>query len=211
ATGNGNNIIVDFGTLILSGAGTLNNTLTTGQAITVQSGGTLTLDNTATVTTDRIATPTTINLNNGRLRFIGNASAAATETLGTVNLTAGFGNVIQSDRDNNNNVLTITTLTRNAAASVRVVAGNAGAGTLTANQQVNAILVRGNNLTLANGGAFTLTVGNGNVGTLATSGTNNKIFASVDFAAQEGVVLVNAGGTLEIAGAVGGTNANSLN
>src|SRR5205085_6110515 len=64
--------------------------------------------------------------------------------------------------------------------------------------------------TLAAGGG-SLIVGNGNAGTLASSGTNNRVFADVDFGAQEGVVHVNAGGTLELAGVLSGTNANSLN
>ena len=61
--------------------------------------------------------------------------------------------------------------------------GQTSTMTLTAGRQVNALLIRGNNLTLT--GGFALIVGNGNAGTLAASGTGNLISSGIDFGAPD--------------------------
>lgn len=127
SSGNGN-VVVDFATLQLSGNGTLS-TGAAGQTITLQSGGTLNLDNTGTAVADRVADTAAINLNNGRLLFRGNAGTAVTEVIGAVNLTAGFGSVIQMDRTGANLNLTAASLNRGAGSSVRFVATGADIGT----------------------------------------------------------------------------------
>ena len=105
---------INEGTLSLAGNGAL---ASSAGAITV-SNGTLILDNTGTNNSNRISATPTLTLNDGNIRFLGNATANSSESLGTVTANNGnstffldAGTLVQSD-------VTIANLTRIGSATV---------------------------------------------------------------------------------------------
>ncbi len=81
-------------------------------AVAVNQGGTLTLDNTGTNNTDRIANSAPITLSGGTLNFLGNATAASTETVGALTLGAGTSTVNTTPGTGQTAALTFASLTR---------------------------------------------------------------------------------------------------
>ncbi|MBI4327615.1 MAG: autotransporter-associated beta strand repeat-containing protein [Chloroflexi bacterium] len=116
---------INAGTLTLSGSGTA--TSVTG--FTVNSGAVLTLNNAVSNNGDRIGDAATLTLDGGSVNFIGN-TADSTETAGALTLSGG-ANAVNVQRANNSSfaVLTLSSLTRNAGATVNFL-NAAGGGTL---------------------------------------------------------------------------------
>lgn len=116
---------INAGTLTLSGSGTA--TSVTG--FTVNSGATFTLDNAASNNGNRIGNTATLALDGGTLNFLGNA-ASSTETGGALTLSGGASTVnVQRSGAGTSAQLTLSSLTRNAGATVDF-SNAAGGGTL---------------------------------------------------------------------------------
>jgi fibronectin-binding autotransporter adhesin len=79
---------VEGGTLSVGGGGAL-----LSPTITVTEGGTFALDNSGTANPNRLPSGAAINLNGGTLRFIGNSTTFATETVGVITLTGGHSTI----------------------------------------------------------------------------------------------------------------------
>jgi autotransporter-associated beta strand protein len=83
---------------------------------TVMEGGVLTLDNTATAVSGRLASPltggaNTLNINGGQFVILPNASTSVTETLSTLTVGAGAGEMLLDAVTNSGITLNVTTLT----------------------------------------------------------------------------------------------------
>lgn len=102
---------VNGGTLVISGSGSLG---TAAVPNTVTSGGTLWVDDTGTAIANRQGNTRTMNLSSATFRYTANASAASTETLGTLTSTWG-GNTIRVDTGNSS-TLTFGALNTNVVA-----------------------------------------------------------------------------------------------
>src|SRR5262249_46387830 len=78
---------------------------------------------------------------------------------------------------------------------------------LTSSGSVNAVLIRGNNITVSGAAGTTLTVGSATQsGTVAGSGTGNTISVpTVALGTAEGVFLADVGATLTTSGTITGT------
>ncbi len=101
--------------LRLQGAGTMGSV--TG--LTVREGGTFTLDNTGTNNTTRVNNSATVELNGGTLAYLGNASAASSETVGALTLSGGANTITNTNgATNRSSVLTFGSVTRNTGATV---------------------------------------------------------------------------------------------
>ena len=87
-------------------------------ALTINSGGTITLDNTSVNNSNRINPSAAIALNGGTLNFLGNGSAASTQTLGAVTLVSGNSTINSANQTGQTATLTIASLTRSAGATV---------------------------------------------------------------------------------------------
>jgi autotransporter-associated beta strand protein len=137
----GQSSYVTGGTLTLSGAGALPSV----PLISVAGSSTLTLDNTGTNVSNRISA--NLNIGGGTLNFLGNASAASTETIGTLtftnlNNTAGSNGtavVNVSPGSGQSAVLRVSDLSRGANNTLLVRGTNLGGapGADTANLMVN--------------------------------------------------------------------------
>ncbi len=126
----------------LTGAGVSNPTVavatsTAGvSSIILNNGGTLTLDNsTAGNNTNRLADIAGLTLNGGTLNFLGNGSAASSETIGALFLNSGNSTINSSNGTGQSAALTFTSLSRNPGATVNFTAG-AGQTLGTASNQV---------------------------------------------------------------------------
>jgi len=123
---------INGGTLALSGAN--GSILTTGSiasiavGTTAGPGGAMTLDNASANNTNRVPDASTLTLNNGTINFIGNATAASTETIGAITAAKG-ANLIN--------------LSGGASGKVAVLTSTAGAITRTAGATLNIIVANG--------------------------------------------------------------------
>ena len=84
---------LNVASLTFAGAptGTITTTVPGSAGLTINTGGTVTLDNTSVNSLNRINDAVPVVLNGGALNFLGNASAASSETLGHA-LTLSSGN-----------------------------------------------------------------------------------------------------------------------
>lgn len=161
ASGLAGTLLLDGGTLKLSGAGAL----TGVSGVSLGNRSVLALDNSVSNVGDRTAGP--IASAGGTIQFIGNAAATA-ETLGAVTLNAG-ALTISTTPGAGGSVLTIPSITRNAGGTLYVT----GTGLGGASNQV--VLTTANALT--NGILPWAVAGNGTVNRFATHGGNGTTLA----------------------------------
>ena len=113
---------INGGTLLLNGASgaiASSSGITVGQTNGVT--GTLTLDNSSANNSDRVGS-VAMGFNNGTLNYIGNATSASTETLGTITAAVGHNQLV---------------LSGGASGQVAILTSTAGAVTRTAGATLN--------------------------------------------------------------------------
>ncbi len=148
-----NAMIVNYGNLVLSGAGTM-----TGGNWTINPTANVTLDNNVAGSLSNRMGARAVNIVGGNLTIIGNAAAATTEALGANSITVNSGNVV-----------------------ITLAASGTGAVALSSTSQLvrtanGTALFRGTNLGSTPGaGVATLTVGSVPIiGQQGTAGTKNR-------------------------------------
>ncbi|MBP6931266.1 MAG: autotransporter-associated beta strand repeat-containing protein, partial [Candidatus Pacebacteria bacterium] len=109
------------GEVVLSGSGAI-----PGSGITIGSGGTLTLDNSSTTILDRISDTYSFTMNGGNFNFIGNASGAASETVGALTSTTGHNIVTVTPGSGGSTIMRFGSLSRSAGSSLLFRGTNLG-------------------------------------------------------------------------------------
>ena len=114
--------------------GTITTTVAGSPALSINTGGTLTLNNTSVNNTNRINPNDPVVMSGGTFNFIGNATAASSQTFNAASgLILNPGNATINVTSNGANaVLTWVTLTRNPGATVNFTAGPTNNQTLNA-------------------------------------------------------------------------------
>ncbi len=122
---------ITSGTLSLTGAnGAIQGSGGTLGAIAVYPGATLALTNTTNNNTDRILNSGDITLEGGTFTFLGNGTASSTETVDVISLARGHSTINSSPGTASlSNVLTASSLTRSANATVHFTSSNVTLGT----------------------------------------------------------------------------------
>ncbi len=142
------NLVLNTGTLTLSGTGALVTTGTT--AVTLNLAGGLTLDNSGTsqipTTTSlnaRLAANTTLTFNGGTFTFNGSnaVNATTTQTLGNVTLNSGQSTIISSKGTGATDIsaLTFGTFTRTTGAGATATFQAGATGTQTFDTSTNVV------------------------------------------------------------------------
>ena len=125
-------IVVNSGTFVLGGAGTLGSIA----SITVNTTGAFAIDNSSTNNPNRVNDSANVTLNGGTFNFVGNV-ASSSETLQNLNLGAGTSTVNVFTSFNVGATLTFLSIgTRSTGALVNFNGGNLGATTGTFTQIV---------------------------------------------------------------------------
>jgi fibronectin-binding autotransporter adhesin len=111
--------------LIFRGNGAMTNT----GALVVAGGASTTLDNSASVREDRLARNEPVTLSGGTFNYIGNATAASYQHLGTLGTGAQSGSVINvTSGGSASTVLNFTTLSRGASSPLLFAGDSLGTG-----------------------------------------------------------------------------------
>lgn len=171
-------------------------------SITVQQGGSLTLDNSAGNNTNRIGDSATVTLNGGTLNFLG-ASAASSETIGTVTLAGGANTINVQRGGSNSSVLTFAGIDVLDLSSTVNFTNAAGGGTLGGGGSNPGIFIGGvpndtsstYGFATVNGNAFA-TYGANGVVALASTNTGQSSWNSTVHAAPTSNQALSANRTV---------------
>ena len=123
--------VITSGTVALTGAnGALQGSGNVLGTITVRPGAILNLTNTSNNNSDRIQDTADINLGGGTLSFLGNTGGTSTETVDVITLERGHSTINSSPGSaSRSNVLTASSLVRNATATANFTSSNVTLGT----------------------------------------------------------------------------------